>query len=483
MKGYILRLAELARPATTNATASAVMVETGGKILVAGVGTYLSSQELALVQYTSDGTLDPTFGVDVIALPMSAAGVPSTGCAVATLSNGTIVAAGQLVDSESHQDLFVSEYTVNSTPTSVYTYDVRNKMVGFSGTTGTASYVYDDSGNRVRETTGGTTSFYLTDTANPTGYAQPIEVWTNTSDTLISATLNTTYLIGDRIFGQDVGGTLAYLLVDGQDNTRLLTSNTGTVSAVFNYDVFGNALNFSLSFASTDVLFQQTFFDHISGLNLYGDATRGAEPGEDFYIEMDEQSFANSSDPISLNLLLLDDADLENGNDPSGHWFSELDDEDEDYTDEGYSSTDQAFGVVQSLEELQDVDQSLETLDEGNSNRPGINLAFAAALNDEGNISEQSGSPINTPWGWTGGPRWNQAVKRVAGGGQLPSIFGHVPTYEIGVRLIIDGGGELVRVEGAHSATGVAAVINYNHINYYTRNGKKGHLGIQALPS
>jgi hypothetical protein len=190
----------------------------------------------------------------------------------------------------------------------------------FSGAAGTATYVYDDSGNRVQETTGGTTSFYLTDTANPTGYAQPIEVWTNTSDTLTGATLDTTYLIGDRIFGQDVTGTLSYLLVDGQDNTRLLTSGSGAVTANYNYDTFGNGLNFSLGTASTDVLFQQTFFDPVSGLNLYGDATRGAEPGEDFYIEMDGQGFGNNSDPITLNLLLLDNADPLSTCDPTGHF-------------------------------------------------------------------------------------------------------------------------------------------------------------------
>src|SRR5580704_12994558 len=99
--------------------------------------------------------------------------------------------------------------------------------------------------NRVQETTGGTTSFYLTDTANPTGYAQPIEVWTSTNGSLSSATLNTTYLIGDQVFGQDnSGGTLSYIVVDGNDNTRLLTNGTGMVTNVFNYDAFGDALNF-----------------------------------------------------------------------------------------------------------------------------------------------------------------------------------------------------------------------------------------------
>jgi YD repeat-containing protein len=183
------------------------------------------------------------------------------------------------------------------------------------------TYVYDDAGNRVRETTGGTTSFYLTDTANPTGYAQPLEVWTSTNGSLSSATLNTTYIIGDRVLGQEnSSGTRSWLLVDGQENTRLLTSSTGTVTAAYNYDVFGDAVgSWSLSTASTVILFQQTMYDSASGLNMYGDATRGAQPGEDTYIESDGQGYGSRSNPITLNLLLLDDADPENGSDPSGH--------------------------------------------------------------------------------------------------------------------------------------------------------------------
>lgn len=89
---------------------------------------------------------------------------------------------------------------VNGTQTATYTYDVRNKMVGYSTTGGggtTAGYVYDDAGNRVQETVNGTTTYYLTDTQNPTGYAQPIEA--RPSQT---GTPTVTYLVGDCVYGQ-----------------------------------------------------------------------------------------------------------------------------------------------------------------------------------------------------------------------------------------------------------------------------------------
>jgi YD repeat-containing protein len=117
-----------------------------------------------------------------------------------------------------------------------YTYNVRNKMVAVTTAAGTTSYVYNDAGQRVQEAviSGGTTTttFYLTDEHNPTGYAQPIEEWTTTSGTLASASLNRTYVLGDHVFAQADGtGQLSYLLTGGHGSTRLLTDATSVVLA------------------------------------------------------------------------------------------------------------------------------------------------------------------------------------------------------------------------------------------------------------
>ena len=77
-----------------------------------------------------------------------------------TVTNNTYDFNGSLVQS------------VTGAQTTTYTYDARNKMVGYAvnGTTD-ATYVYDDAGNRVQETVNGTTTtYYLTDSQNPTGY-------------------------------------------------------------------------------------------------------------------------------------------------------------------------------------------------------------------------------------------------------------------------------------------------------------------------
>jgi len=61
-----------------------------------------------------------------------------------------------------------------------YVYDIRNRLIAVKDESGNtlATYGYDDAGDRVSETTfangTGTTTYYLIDDHNPTGYAQVI---------------------------------------------------------------------------------------------------------------------------------------------------------------------------------------------------------------------------------------------------------------------------------------------------------------------
>jgi YD repeat-containing protein len=282
------------------------------------MGTAHMVQELTIAQYNSNGTPDATFGADGVALPMTDTNATGTGYAVMTLSGGTIVVAG-VVTASGNESVVVGQYSTTGMAASTYTYDVRNKMIGFSSTTGTATYMYDDNGNRVQETTGGTTSFYLTDTANPTGYAQPIEVWTATGTvaSIATATLQETYVIGDRVFGQaNAGGTLSYFLTDGHGSTRLITNSVGAVTVVLNYDSFGDALNFNAADPPTIFLFGgDAVFDPISLLYFHGDGVRDAEGF--LFIQMDTYA-GNKQDPISLHKYLYADADSPNADDPTG---------------------------------------------------------------------------------------------------------------------------------------------------------------------
>jgi YD repeat-containing protein len=204
--------------------------------------------------------------------------------------------------------------------TTVYTYDVRNKLatVATDGTT-TATYVYDDAGNRVQETAGGITTFYLTDNANPTGYAQPLEEWTTTSGSLSSATLSRTYLIGPRVFGQaDSSGNVNYLLTDAHGSTQQITDESGNITSSLRYTAFGTAVNFDPGSVATEYLFGgDAVYDPPSGLYLHGDGTRDVLGFE--FIQADDQGNGTTSDPISLYEYLYASGDPIDGSDPSGH--------------------------------------------------------------------------------------------------------------------------------------------------------------------
>jgi YD repeat-containing protein len=211
--------------------------------------------------------------------------------------------------------------TIGGTLTQTDSYDVRNRLAKVVNSNGTTTYVYDDVGDLAQETTGSTTTYYLTDTQNPTGYAKPLEVRIGST----TGTPTTTYIVGDRVLAQaNSAGAVSYLIVDGLDNTRALANASGSVTAVFNYDPFGDVVGTTYTLSSpppTMFLFQQTMFDPASGLNIVGDGIREVQPGEGSFIEADPRGYGNNQSPITLNLHLLDGADTINMIDLDGHDF------------------------------------------------------------------------------------------------------------------------------------------------------------------
>jgi RHS repeat-associated protein len=226
--------------------------------------------------------------------------------------------------------------STNGSNVTTYTYDVRNKMVGAAAGYSTSTYVYDDAGNRVAETVSqyGTavTTYYLTDTNNPTGYAQPVEEHQGST----GGTPSRTYFIGDRAFGQSDGqDNASYLLTDGHGSTRVMTSASGAITATFAYDAFGGAIGFGASTAGTIFLFGgDAVYDPASGLYFHGDGTRDTSGFR--FIQADTQGNSSSSDPISLHKYLYADGDPVNGWDPTGH--------DDD------TLADEAFGLVSQIQ-------------------------------------------------------------------------------------------------------------------------------------
>jgi RHS repeat-associated protein len=123
--------------------------------------------------------------------------------------------------------------------------------------------VYDGDGNRVSETVGSTTTKYLVDTLNPTGYSQVL-------DELVSGAVTKTYTYGlQRISDNQLSGstwTPTFYGYDGHGNVRFTTSTAGAVGNTYQFDAFGAPIASTGTIANT-YLYSGERFD--SNLNLY----------------------------------------------------------------------------------------------------------------------------------------------------------------------------------------------------------------------
>lgn len=102
-------------------------------------------------------------------------------------------------------------------------YDFENHMLTHGGVT----LVYDGDGNRVSETIAGTTTKYLVDTLNPTGYSQVV-------DETVGGSVTRTYAYGLSRISEDQlissTWTPSFYGYDGHGNVRFLTNSSGTVT-------------------------------------------------------------------------------------------------------------------------------------------------------------------------------------------------------------------------------------------------------------
>ncbi len=204
--------------------------------------------------------------------------------------------------------------TVGSTVSATDSYDVRNNMVNATINGVTSSDVYDDNGDRVEETVSGTSTYFLYDGSNPTGYAQVLEAKTSPT-----AAPSESYVLGLNIVAQaNSSGSVSYFLTDDQGSTRGLTNSTGAVSVTFSYDSAGNLLAVTYTPTSpppTVYLYDQQQFD--VALGEYQMRARIYNPATDEFTSFDPMTHAQG-DVIGSNPYIFADDDFPNMDDPSG---------------------------------------------------------------------------------------------------------------------------------------------------------------------
>jgi RHS repeat-associated protein len=197
--------------------------------------------------------------------------------------------------------------------TTAYQYDVENHLTNF----GLVAFGYDGDGVRVSKTVGSTTTYYLVDDRNPTGYAQVVEEWTASGG---SPALTMVYNYGLSLIDQRVPGSNPdYFIFDGHGSTRILTDDTGTVINAFFYDAYGNMVA-SNTTPQTVYLYCGEQWD-VNLLQYYLRA-RTYNPVTGRFWTMDTYE-GDSEDPKSLHKYLYCAANPLNNIDPGGQDLSE----------------------------------------------------------------------------------------------------------------------------------------------------------------
>jgi RHS repeat-associated protein len=210
--------------------------------------------------------------------------------------------------------LMTDQYDNNGNTTNAsgntYQYDALNHITNVNS--GAILMMYDGDGNRVSKIVGGTTTYYLLDDRNPSGYAQVLEEYRGANNyyRIYNYGLD---LISQR---QRVLASTNYFIYDGHGSTRVLTDAGGKVSNAFVYDAFGKLIA-SNAVPQTANLYCGEQFDSDLGFSYL--RARYYSPQVGRFWTMDTYT-GNNEDPLSLHKYLYCHSDPINFTDPSGHF-------------------------------------------------------------------------------------------------------------------------------------------------------------------
>ena len=204
-------------------------------------------------------------------------------------------------------DSYDNNGNTTSSNSNSYAYDFENHLTSLN--TGAVTYIYDGDGNRVAKTIGGTTTNYLVDTNNTTGYAQVV-------DELQNGAVTKSFTYGHDLISQRIiGSTVSFYSYDGHGSVRLLTDASAAITDTYDYDAFGNLVQ-RTGTTSNDYLYCGEQFD--ANLGFYYLRARFLNTFTGRFVSMD--SFEGDvSDPTSLHKYTYANNDPSTRLDPSGN--------------------------------------------------------------------------------------------------------------------------------------------------------------------
>lgn len=239
------------------------------------------------------------------------------------LSGDTYTANGSTVTG--HLSPLAPGLSPETSGTDVYDFEehliLRTKPDGSS-----INVSYDADGNRVQKTLFDasaaltSTTTWLVDTNNLTGYAQAVEERTTTGGTTSVSSVSI-YTYGSDLISRATSlntqpSVFSYYAYDGHGSVRELTDASGTVTDRYDYDAFGSLIFRS---GSTVNAYLYCGEQYDADLGLYYNRARylNADAGR-FWI-MDRWQ-GRASNPVTLNRFLYADGDPVDGIDPSGYF-------------------------------------------------------------------------------------------------------------------------------------------------------------------
>ncbi len=217
-----------------------------------------------------------------------------------------------------------TKYNTTQNFSYAFTYNLQNRLSAAqinrqeegSPVTISSNYAYNQEGLRIKAdtTVNGVQQAraFLLD-SGLTGYQQVLEELNGPGGNVVKS-----YVIGDDVISQTVGGTSHYLLYDGHGSTRQLTTDSATITDFYNYDAYGKMVGGDPNIShpvATDLLYAGEQFDVDLQMQYlrarYYDANSGrfnrADPFE-----------GDNYDPQSLHKYAYAHSDPINNVDPSG---------------------------------------------------------------------------------------------------------------------------------------------------------------------
>jgi RHS repeat-associated protein len=200
-----------------------------------------------------------------------------------------------------------------------FKYDFQNRLKSMTNSANgvAATMIYDGDGNRVAKTVGSTTTKYLVDDLNPTGYAQVVEE-IGTGGVQRTYTYGLQRISQNQLLGSSQSSavwTASFFGYDGVNGSvRMLTDITGAVTDTYDYDAWGNIVS---STGSTPNVYLYRGEQYDPDLQLYYLRARYFNPLTGRFLSRDPWS-GQMFEPQTLHKYMYATGDPVNLQDPRG---------------------------------------------------------------------------------------------------------------------------------------------------------------------